>query len=65
MSDKPTFDQLLQGAKVTIARGQGAVNCTYIIAAQGKAYPRTCQRCGLGPCPFSDYLMTAREEPHP
>lgn len=27
-------------------------NCMYALQAAGKAYPRTCERCGLGPCPF-------------
>jgi hypothetical protein len=31
---------------------QEPVNCTHVLRAEGKAYPRTCQRCGLGPCPF-------------
>lgn len=63
--DKPTFEQLLTGAKIENARGRGAVNCTYIIAAQNKPYPRTCQRCGLGPCAFTDYLMAAYNESEP
>jgi hypothetical protein len=28
--------------------------CTYRLRAQGKAYPRTCQECGLGPCRAKD-----------
>lgn len=32
----------------------GPVNCTQVLRAQGKTYPRTCGRCGLGPCPFFD-----------
>ena len=27
-------------------------NCTLIMREQGKAYPRTCPRCGLGPCAY-------------
>ena len=27
-------------------------NCTRIMREQGKAYPRTCPRCGLGPCAY-------------
>ena len=30
----------------------GPVNCTHVLRREGKAYPRTCARCGLGPCPF-------------
>ncbi len=59
---KPTFAELLEGAKIEVANGRGAVNCTYVMAATGKAYPRTCQRCGLGPCPFTYYLMKARSD---
>lgn len=32
--------------------GLGPFNCNHIIRAQGKAYPRACNRCKLGPCPF-------------
>lgn len=60
--DKPSFDQLLYGAKVLAGQGRGTINCTYTLAAQGKAYPRTCDRCGLGPCPFQDFLLTAAKE---
>ena len=59
---KPTFEQLLEGAKIELARGRGAANCTYTRAAKGLAYPRTCKRCGLGPCAFQNYLLAAREE---
>lgn len=60
--EKPTFEQLLEGARIENARGRGAVNCNYIIAAQNRAYPRTCRRCGLGPCPFTQHLLTALRE---
>ena len=30
----------------------GPVNCTHVLRREGKAYPRTCERCRLGPCPF-------------
>ena len=30
----------------------GPVNCSTRLRLQNKAYPRTCARCGLGPCPF-------------
>lgn len=39
----------------------GPVNCTHVLRRQGKAYPRTCQRCGLGPCPF--YNQDGSEKP--
>lgn len=32
----------------------GPVNCTHVLRREGKSYPRTCARCGLGPCPFYD-----------
>jgi hypothetical protein len=32
----------------------GPVNCNTILRNQGHAYPRTCERCKLGPCPFYD-----------
>ncbi len=28
--------------------------CTHVLRAQGLPYPRTCQVCRLGPCPFKD-----------
>lgn len=30
----------------------GPVNCQIRKRFQKEAYPRTCERCGLGPCPF-------------
>lgn len=30
----------------------GPVNCSIRKRCQGEAYPRTCERCSLGPCPF-------------
>lgn len=30
----------------------GPVNCTHVLRRDGKPYPRTCERCHLGPCPF-------------
>ena len=30
----------------------GPVNCSIQMRFQNKTYPRTCERCGLGPCPF-------------
>lgn len=30
----------------------GPVNCSTRLRHQGLAYPRTCTRCGIGPCPF-------------
>jgi hypothetical protein len=29
-------------------------DCTYVRRESGKAYPRTCVLCGLGPCPYFD-----------
>lgn len=34
------------------AEAPGPVNCNMVKRREGKAYPRTCERCGLGPCPF-------------
>ena len=31
---------------------QAATDCTIIMREQGKAYPRTCPRCCLGPCAY-------------
>ncbi|OWV62541.1 hypothetical protein ATY75_12000 [Rhizobium sp. N122] len=30
----------------------GPVNCSTRLRFQNQRYPRTCARCGLGPCPF-------------
>jgi hypothetical protein len=30
----------------------GPVNCQHVLRREGKPYPRTCERCRLGPCPF-------------
>lgn len=32
----------------------GPVNCQSRLRFQGESYPLTCERCGLGPCPFFD-----------
>jgi len=29
-------------------------NCTVVLRQEGKAYPRTCKACGLGPCRYFD-----------
>jgi hypothetical protein len=34
------------------AEPSGPVNCTHVLRRTGKPYPRTCERCRLGPCPF-------------
>lgn len=36
------------------AEPPGPVNCTHVLRREGRSYPRTCERCGLGPCPFYD-----------
>jgi hypothetical protein len=38
----------------------GPVNCSIRLRHQGKLYPRTCERCGLGPCPFFHKDGTAK-----
>ena len=35
-----------------ILTAKGPVNCNVVLRHQHKAMPRTCERCGLGPCPF-------------
>ena len=36
--------------------------CSNTLRAQGKAYPRTCKKCGLGPC-IADRVQPAQQEP--
>src|SRR5690606_9372230 len=38
----------------------GPVNCQRRLMFQSKPYPRTCQRCGLAPCPFFEKDGSAR-----
>jgi hypothetical protein len=38
----------------------GPVNCSTRLRHQKAAYPRTCVRCGLGPCPFFNNDGTAK-----
>ena len=38
-------------------------NCTRIMREQGKAYPRTCPRCGLGPCAYSPQISITTSAP--
>ena len=34
----------------------GPVNCKHVLRRAGEAYyPRTCERCRLGPCPFYNH----------
>ncbi len=35
--------------------------CNETLKAQGKAYPRTCQKCGLGPCAGHPLLAPTTE----
>ena len=39
--------------------------CNAVLREQGKAYPRTCAHCALGPCPFfnPDGSSKADEKP--
>lgn len=48
MIRKGERDALLEHASTS----PGPVNCNVRKRHQGEAYPRTCERCGLGPCPF-------------
>lgn len=34
------------------ATSPGPINCSRRLSFQGRASPRHCDRCGLGPCPF-------------
>ncbi len=48
-------DQLvIMSALTAIKRARSAhvqdSTCSETLRAQGKAYPRTCRKCGLGPC---------------
>lgn len=43
----------------------GPVNCNVVRQAKGLAYPRTCERCGLGPCPFFDKNGRSPASPKP
>src|SRR5260370_5450107 len=38
----------------------GPVNCSIRLRFHNEAYPRTCARCGLGPCPFFNNDGTAK-----
>lgn len=42
-----------ESAAASNGRPKAPANCTRVLRSQGLAYPRTCQRCGLGPCPFN------------
>lgn len=47
----PTLEQLEAMLRDTAKTGNQYPNCTYVLRAQGKTYPRTCHECGLaGPC---------------
>lgn len=55
------IDAALSASPATVAdptlhasTSPGPVNCNTVLRAQGKPMPRTCERCGLGPCPFFD-----------
>lgn len=48
MIRKGERDALLEHASTS----PGPVNCSTRKRHQGEIYPRTCERCGLGPCPF-------------
>ena len=40
---------------------QQHITCNKTLVAQGKAYPRTCKKCGLGPC-IADLVQPAQQE---
>ena len=42
-----------------------ATDCTRIMREQGKPYPRTCPRCGFGPCVYSSTIVIAAPAPAP
>lgn len=35
-----------------MSTGEAPSNCQRVMMASGSAYPRSCPRCGLGPCPY-------------
>lgn len=39
----------------------GPINCRRRQIFQGKTYAKSCERCGLGPCPFFNEDGTTRE----
>jgi len=45
----------------------GPVNCNRVLQLGTKPYPRTCERCGLGPCPFyrPGLPLTLHSDPAP
>lgn len=52
--DDPDPAPMVAPAKPTqhATTSPGPVNCNIRMRAQGEAYPRTCERCGLDVCPF-------------
>ena len=42
--------RVLPAAEPAPEQGPHLANCTKKLQAAGKAYPRTCAECGLGPC---------------
>ena len=50
--DADWLDQVESNLKAQLAEqpAQQDSTCSNALRAQGKAYPRTCKKCGLGPC---------------
>jgi len=69
--------KLLEKARNFVQHGMGhhtnaapeqepvATDCTRIMREQGKPYPRTCPRCGFGPCVYSSTIVIAAPAPTP
>ena len=45
-----TFEALVRADERSLAAPVQDSTCNNTLRAQGKAYPRTCRKCGLGPC---------------
>lgn len=49
---KATPTERLAAREQHASTAPGPINCNTRLRFQNKAMPRTCARCGLGPCPF-------------
>ena len=58
-SEQPVKPATEQSSAVQPAQQDST--CSNALRAQGKAYPRTCNKCGLGPC-IADRVQPAQQE---
>ena len=58
-SEQPVKPATEQSSAVQPAQQDST--CSNALRAQGKAYPRTCKKCGLGPC-IADRVQPAQQE---